>query len=236
MISTRHAPVSLGSFALLLICCAGDPAGDTRQGSQVPAQPRTPQLPQLTAGTSGDFGNATQPSLAGSTAVAMPGPRANCRGGRYAGTYKCDLEVFGIPASLEGEVSFLLESDQTAAPANCQEFCPDLVIAAGSGTLFGLAGDTGWAFEAKLDGGLDCRTGEFRASAPKGVYGFAGSDDPSAPDRLSTVVDPALGEFDGKLSGTHKSGPPEGIAGDWDLVDAAELARCSGPFTVELKP
>ena len=52
----------------------------------------------------------------------------------------------------------------TATP----EFCPDLVIAEGSGTLFGLAGDTGVAFEGKLGCGLDCETGEFRATAPDG--------------------------------------------------------------------
>jgi hypothetical protein len=235
MISTLHAPVSSMGLALLLVGCAGNPGDGTRQGPQGPAQLPATQQPRITAGASGGFGNATQPPLAGSAAPMMPGPRPSCQGGQYAGKYRCDLEVFGIPASLEGEVSFLLEIDQTVAPSNCQEFCPGLVIAEGSGTLFGLAGDTGWAFEAKLDGGLDCRTGEFRATAPKGIYGLAGSNDPNDPNALSSVLAPPLGEFEGKLSGMH-NGPPERIAGDWDLVDAAELARCSGPFTVELQP
>ena len=38
------------------------------------------------------------------------------------------------------------------------------------------------------------------------------------------------------LSGMHGNGPPERIAGDWDLIDVAMLARCTGPFMVELKP
>jgi hypothetical protein len=167
----------------------------------------------------------------------MPMPRANCKGGQYLGKYTCDLDVFGIPSTLEGDVSFLLEIDATVVPGECEaEFCPDLVIAEGSGTLFGLAGDTGWGFEAQLDGGLDCRTGEFRATAPNGIYGIAGSSDAGDPDALWTVLDPPLGEFDGMLSGMHGSGPPERIAGDWDLIDAAELARCTGPFMVELQP
>jgi hypothetical protein len=110
------------------------------------------------------------------------------------------------------------------------------VIAAGTGTLFGAAGDTGWAFQGKLDGGLDCESGQFRASVPDGVYGLAGTSDPNDPNALITVADPPLGEFDGMLSGTHTNGSPERIAGDWDLVDIAELARCTGPFMVELQP
>jgi Na+-translocating ferredoxin:NAD+ oxidoreductase RnfC subunit len=42
--------------------------------------------------------------------------------------------------------------------------------------------------------------------------------------------------LNGMLSGMHDKGPPERIAGDWDLIDAAQLARCTGPFMVELKP
>jgi hypothetical protein len=195
----------------------------------------------MAAGTSGNFGNATEmtPQAGGAgAAAAMPTPRTTCKGGQYRGRYTCDLEVIGIPASLDGDVSFLLEIDETVIPGegDCQEFCPDLVIAEGSGTLFGIAGDTGWAFEAELDGGLDCQTGEFRATAPNGIYGLGGSDDANDPNAVTTVLDPALGAFNGMLSGMLGSGPPERIAGDWDLADAADFARCTGPFMVELQP
>ncbi|HKP55122.1 MAG TPA: hypothetical protein VJV78_00295 [Polyangiales bacterium] len=220
------------SLALLLVgCAADDPPRSAPQAAQGP----TARQPRATVGGSGDFGNSMQPALAGSAAPTPPEARASCRGGRYAGKYSCALEVFGIPAALDGEVSFLLEIGQTAAPSGCQEFCPDLVIAKGSGTLFGLAGDTGWGFEAELQGGLDCRTGEFRATAPKGIYGLAGSNDANDPNALSTVLDPPLGDFNGMFSGMHVGGTPERITGDWDLVDAAELARCSGPFMVQLQ-
>lgn len=164
-------------------------------------------------------------------------PQSSCKSGQYRGTYSCDLEVFGIPSTLEGNVSFVLEIDETVMPGECQaEFCPDLVIAAGTGTLFGAAGDTGWAFQGKLDGGLDCESGEFRASIPDGVYGLAGLSDPNDPSSVVIVADPPLGNFDGMLSGMHANGSPERIAGDWDLADAADFARCTGPFMVELMP
>lgn len=221
------------SLALLLVGCAADEPPSPAQAAQRPTMQQPPQVP---VSGSGDFGNATQPALAGSAAPTLPEPRPSCRGGRYAGKYSCSLEVFGIPAALDGEVSFLLEIGQTAAPSGCQEFCPDLVIAKGSGTLFGLAGDTGWGFEAELQGGLDCRTGEFRATAPKGIYGLAGSNDANDPNALSTVLEPPLGDFNGMFSGMHMGSTTERITGDWDLVDAAELARCSGPFMVQLQP
>ena len=161
--------------------------------------------------------------------------RANCKGGLYLGSYSCVVDVMGFEMPLEGDVSFALEIDETVVPGECDsEFCPDLVIAEGSGTLFGLAGLTG--FEAKLDGGLDCQTGEFRASAPKGIYGIAGPMDPNDPDSLWTVFDPPFGEFMGTLAGMHGSGPPERIAGAWDLAEATMFARCAGPFMVELQP
>jgi hypothetical protein len=81
------------------------------------------------------------------------------------------------------------------------------VIAEGSGTLFGIAGDTGWAFEGELDGGLDCQTGEFRANAANGIFGLAGPSDPSDPGTLGTVLDPALGAFDGMFTGMHAARP-----------------------------
>jgi hypothetical protein len=56
------------------------------------------------------------------------------------------------------------------------------------------------------------------------------------PDGLWTVLDPAFGQFTGTLDGMHTAGPPERIAGNWDLVDAATGTRCAGPFTVELQP
>ncbi len=235
------ASIVPASCALISVACSADPTGDDPRGAQPPATvPPATQPPQTAAGASGGFGNPTQTApRAGSAGAgpAMPAPQSSCKSGQYLGTYTCNLEVIGIPAVLDGDVSFLLEIDETVVPGDCDaEFCPDLVIAEGTGTLFGLAGDTGWGFEGKLEGGLDCRTGQFRATAPDGVYGFAGSTDPNDPDALWTVVDPPLGEFDGTLSGMHGGGPPEGIRGDWDLVDAAELARCTGPFMVELQP
>jgi hypothetical protein len=184
------------------------------------------------------FGNPVPTAPRAGSGAALPQPTsmagAGCKGGLYLGTYNCNVDFGGIQSPLEGDVSFTLEIDETIVPGECDEFCPDLVIAEGTGTLFGFAGLIG--FEAKLDGGLDCQTGEFRASAPSGIYGFAESSDPNDPDALWTVVDPAWGTFTGTLSGMHGSGPPERIAGDWDLADSVSGTACPGPFMVELQP
>jgi len=190
----------------------------------------------MTAGTGGGFGNPMPmaPGAAGTPAMPAQTPRANCKGGLYLGTYMCTIDLGGIPSPLEGDVSFALEIDETVMRGECDEFCPDLVIAEGTGTLFGLAGLIG--FEAELDGGLDCQTGEFRAGAPTGIYGVPDSMDPNDPDALWTVADPPFGTFTGSLTGTHATNPAERITGNWDLTDAITGTRCAGPFTVELQP
>lgn len=236
------SPLTLGP-ALLLLACSTDPSSDSATGTRtpVPMGPAAPAMMMMptTAGTGSGFGNPTpmapRAGSAGAPPQAMPMPRAQCKGGVYLGKYNCNVDFGGIQSPLEGDVSFALEIDETVVPGECEaEFCPDLVIAEGSGTLFGLAGITG--FEAKLDGGLDCQTGEFRASAPNGIYGLGGPSDPNDPDSLWTVLDPAFGEFMGTLSGMHANGPPERIAGDWDLSEPTLGARCAGPFMVELQP
>lgn len=115
-----------------------------------------------------------------------------------------------------------------------QEFCADLVIAEGSGVLFGLA--VGWGFEAALEGGLDCNTGEFRTAPLAGVYGSPVSSDPSDPDALWTVQQPPAGMFEGELSGQHQGEIPQVIEGQWSLFEAAGFASCTGGFTTELQP
>ena len=233
----------LGSVVWLLACAgetgssgSNDMRGSAATGSL--AGSATPAMPS--AGSSADFGNAA-PMMPRPGAAGMPGPakppasRANCKGGLYLGTYDCNVDFGGIQAPLQGDVSFTLEIDATVVREDCDlEFCPELVIAEGSGTLFGLAGAIG--FEAKLEGGLDCQTGEFRASAPGGIYGFPESVDPNDPDALWTVADPPWGTFKGTLSGDHGQGMPERVAGNWDLVDDVTGSRCAGPFMVELQP
>ncbi|MDH5675485.1 MAG: hypothetical protein OEZ06_25405 [Myxococcales bacterium] len=86
-----------------------------------------------------------------------------------------------------------------------------------------------------LEGGLDCTTGEFRASAPAGVYGSAGSTDPFDPDALWTVTLP-VGMFNGTLMGEHMADMPEAIRGEWDLMEPLAGYRCIGPFEVTLQP
>lgn len=163
----------------------------------------------------------------------------NCDPGTYVGTYSCPLEQNGMDLGfvLEGAVAFDLAIDESVTPGECeegQEFCFDLVIAEGSGKLFGFVGFF-IGFETGLEGGLDCTTGEFHATAVDGVWGIPVSSDPSDPNAPATVSKPPSGTFDGGLDGMHQGGDPQIIDGAWDLVEATGY-RCAGPFTVERQP
>jgi hypothetical protein len=186
-----------------------------------------------------DFGNAAQAGRsagdAGTNSTLHVPPR-DCNPGLYLGTYDCDVEFIpGLAFPLSGDVSFNLSIDETVVPGECDdEFCPDLVISENSGTLFGLAGTTG--FEAKLEGALDCTSGVFQAKGVGGKWGNPISTDPNDPNALLTVEDPPQGMFDGMLAGMHMPGTPEAIAGTWNLADTLSGTTCNGPFHVELQP
>lgn len=197
-------------------------------------------------GTTPDFGNSgdgdgdDMPGSGGSPGGDDPQPAPDfCSPGVYRGTYNCELTNNGMPAGpLEGAVQFDLAIDEATIEDDCppdQEFCFDLVIPEGSGTLFGFVGLI-VGFETQLEGGLDCRTGEFRASAVDGVWGLPVSSDPSDPNAPATIADPPSGTFDGTLEGTHNGAQPEKIEGSWDLTEMTYNYNCNGPFTVELLP
>jgi hypothetical protein len=229
------------TFVMLLSClgCAPTTESSARTEASVGAQPSGSAGAKAASARYGDFGNAppTAPMLgtAGATAIRAPAtPPSGCSPGLYVGTYDCDVDLLGIQLPLSGDVSFNLSIDQTKAPGKCgAEFCPDLVISDNSGTLFGFAGLI--AFETKLHGALDCKTGEFKAQGIDGKYGNGVSTDLNNPNALWTVGDPPFGTFDGMLAGMHHTGTPEFIAGNWDLRDTASGTSCSGPFKVALQ-
>ena len=188
----------------------------------------TPAPPAPSQGAAGGASVRTVPQ---GTSPATPG----CLGGYYEGTYNCVVDFVGLgQLDNQGQTAFTLEINKmTVDKGLCQEFCPDLVIAQGTGTLFGLAGP--YAFQSQLDGGLDCQTGEFRANIKQGVYGFPGPSDPNDEDsKLAVVFE--MGTFGGMLKGMHDSGPPEQIDGDWALSETVTSVSCTGPFSVKLQP
>jgi hypothetical protein len=120
----------------------------------------------------------------------------------------------------------------------CQEddeFCDDLVIAPGSGKLFGFAVLI-IGFQTSLEGGLDCATGMFHAETTDGIWGLPVPVNPDDPDSPLTVADPAFGMFDGDMSGVHLAGATEAIDGTWSLEETSMMLKCPGPFHVELQP
>lgn len=159
----------------------------------------------------------------------------NCDPGIYEGTFECDYAMmsggFGdaFPIHVEGPVGFDLQVAETAVDPNCQEFCFDLVIKEGSGKLFGLAGLM--AFEAQLEGGLDCSTGEFQATVKNGSYGGFAPVDPNDPNGPLMVTQPPFGTFEGTMAGLHNGAVDQTIAGNWALMPVEITGSCDGPFT-----
>jgi hypothetical protein len=137
--------------------------------------------------------------------------------GRYAGTYQCP--IFG-----GGPISFQLVVNDAATPdQRCIDgFCRDLVISPGGGDLSG--NWVAFAFQGHLEGGMDCRTGEFRASVTEGQWGLP----PANPG------DPLVqtGTITGTVTGNHSAGPPQQITGIMALTPNIGLT-CPSPFTVE---
>lgn len=215
---------------LLSVGCGADGNDAVPARTEPPAQPVAAGGQQ--AGSTGRFDNPTAtlpPYTPGSPPASMQSA-PGCEPGVYLGTYDCDVD-FGIgPLPLEGDVSFNLEVSAMPAAQGCQEFCVDLAIATASSTLFGVAGAV--SFESKLTGGLDCRTGEFRASVDNGIYGFGEQIDPSDPDSLWRVAQPSFGTFVGNLSGSYTPALPQ-IQGMWNLKDDLTGTTCEGPFKVK---
>ena len=149
----------------------------------------------------GSFGSQPLPPTPVAGANAQPpNPLKDCRPGVYTGMYTIDL--LG-----SGPIVF----DLVPGPANsgsvpCQEFCPELVLSSDGGGF--TASWLGFEGRAKLNGGLDCRTGEFRAEMVDGQFGIsADPSDPNAPLLLG-------GDLIGRFTGRFSAGTEPGIAGD----------------------
>jgi hypothetical protein len=77
----------------------------------------------------------------------------------------------------------------------CTEFCPDLVLNSDGGQFD--ASWIGFMGRAKLKGGLDCSSGEFRCEMVDGMFGFsADPNDPNSPIMGGELA----GQFVGKYS------------------------------------
>jgi hypothetical protein len=150
-----------------LVCALGVAACSSES---LPAPART--------GTAAGSGSEAQVSAAAAPApaqtVVVVNPNASaaapttgvpgCGPGRYAGTYG-DGAVLGGPL----EFDLVVSTAKPAMTSRCEEFCPEIGIGSDggefSGSWLGIEG------HAKVVGGLDCRTGEFRAQLLDGYYG-----------------------------------------------------------------
>jgi hypothetical protein len=138
----------------------------------------------------------------------------------YTGNY--DVGLLG-----SGPVQFVLVENDMPAPSGvpCSEFCSDLVTGTSGGDLslswYGFVGS------AKLKGGLDCRTGEFRAELVDGEYALL----PGDPDASAQLLPP--GELAGQLAGKLQGQAPVAITGTLHVRAALES---DGTFTVQHAP
>lgn len=142
-----------------------------------------------------------------------------CEPGLYRGTYSCEGGL--LP---DGPLEFLLEVDERVLDGgSCQEFCTDLVIKEGTGTLRGVWAVAG--FEGQLQGGLDCQTGKFEARVMRGVWGLP----PADPDGSVLAVD----TFEATLQGSYDAQKPERITGSWHIKPNLSLDGCSGEISLQ---
>jgi hypothetical protein len=133
-----------------------------------------------------------------------------------------DIGLFGT-----GPIEFDLVATQptSASAVPCQEFCPELAVGSEGGGFssewFGIIGGT-----AKLKGGLDCKTGEFRAELVDGRFGI----DPNSPD---PGVQALGGELTGHFMGRFVAGPVSSITGSLLFTATVDV---EGTFDVERAP
>ena len=78
--------------------------------------------------------------------------------------------------------------------------------------------------QAKLAGGLDCQSGEFRVQMVDGKYSFGSPSDPMALQ---------LGDLNGGFTGQFSAGPPAAISGDIQCSVGFEI---DGSFSVMRAP
>lgn len=141
-----------------------------------------------------------------------------CAPGVYSGDY--DIGLLGT-----GPITFTLVASQPASSSSvpCQEFCPELVVSSDGGQFKASLADT-FEGSAKLTGGLDCRTGEFRVEMVDGQFSFGAPDDP---------MDLQLGELTGEFTGHFDANAPASIKGDIKCNAGIDV---DGTFSVQRSP
>jgi hypothetical protein len=192
-------------------------ADDSTTTSRASARPNAQISAGRGAGALGTDSPQTalvQPSAAGSNAAATTQSGAGCAPGMFSGSY--DIGLLGT-----GPISFdLIANDPaTSSAVPCQEFCPELVVSSEGG---GFSADWFGVFSgvAKLKGGLDCHTGEFRAELVAGRYGIdPNSTDPNTQALGGDLMAKFVGHFDaGKITGDLMCSAPLEFDGNFEVT------------------
>ncbi|MDB4973447.1 MAG: hypothetical protein JWN48_1788 [Myxococcaceae bacterium] len=195
-------------------------------GSEMPATSSDATVEELDAAVTSDRG--TVRLFDATLHVIEAGVRdssidvTDCLPGRYVGKYTCEGSAFP-----EGPLEFVLAINEKPPGPGCFEFCETLVVKEGTGTL---RGDwTVVAFEGNLQGGLDCKTGVFKASVINGVWGLP----PAAPGGHVVPLD----TFEATITANYgkPSGSPERIDGRWSIKAGVAAEGCTGDVRLQLE-
>lgn len=170
------------------------------------------------AAVASGFDSPNDPVQPPAATIVEPSAPAGCAPGVYSGDY--DIGLLG-----SGPIMFTLVASQPASSSSvpCQEFCPELVVSSDGGEFKASLIDT-FEGSAKLQGGLDCRTGEFRVEMVDGQYSFGAPNDPNALQ---------LGELTGEFTGHFSAGAPAAIKGDIKCNAGIDV---EGTFSVQRSP
>jgi hypothetical protein len=164
----------------------------------------------------------------------MPKSVADCKPGRYEGTFQCTYQGGAMPTPFEasGVVSFALERSSNSE-----------VLEIRDGLLDGWGGAF---FFAYLNGDLTCLTGAFSGTASDGFYnpllkGCSGmmNDMPGQNCVITDPDDPGYVPWTINLSGTYQGmldTATDTIDGTWSLMPLDIGGSCDGTFTVTLVP
>ena len=188
-------------LAGLVGVCVSLGCGESEQDAR-PRRSTTPVTTDTSAGGSpllavAGRGAGSPPVPLLPAASVSTGRLDGCTAGVYGGNY--EIGFLGT-----GPITFtLVASEPSTSSVPCQEFCPELIVSSEGGKFSASLNDL-FAGSAKLKGGLDCRTGEFRAEMVDGQFSFGVQDDPSAWQ---------LGELTGMFTGRFTPGTPAGIQG-----------------------
>jgi len=193
--------------------------------------PRGGELPAAGATASATVTVVVTSPCADAAALACDGGAFEVASGRYAGTFYCPPAPDGGIVSLPGTEGGLVTGNLWL------DLAPDPGTGLPQGMLYGQWVVLGAiAFQARLEGTLDCGAGEVTSPWLEGFWGLPGLTPPPEGGAPLTVT--VAGAISGDLALRPVAGAPGELAGriDWGSADAGLSGTCRGTWSAHLQP